>query len=285
MTVEFATGRARTRPLPKFRSFSTAWYVAAAVLAFFVFLAFFGPLFLQPASAIDPGNLLAAPSLGHPLGTDEVGRDLLSRIANAGRLTLTMGLGAMALAVILGGIWGMCAAAFGGWLDEILMRLADALIAIPVILFALVFVAALGATVPNLIVILGILMAPTTARIVRSAVLGELVADYVLGLRAVGTGTGRILFLEVLPNIRAVVLAQATLNIATAVMVEAGLSFVGLGVQPPDATWGTILKQGYSSMTRDPTYVIFPALAIIAFIASLNVLSKETQRMLNQRSF
>jgi peptide/nickel transport system permease protein len=114
--------------------------------------------------------------------------------------------------------------------------------------------------------------------------MGELVAEYVLGLRAVGAGTTRILFREVLPNIRPVLLSQATLNIAAAVMAEAGLSFVGLGVQPPVATWGTLLKQGYNVLGRDPYYVVFPSLVIIVFIASLNVLGRETQKALDART-
>lgn len=271
----------RARPRGRF---SVSWWVSSSILMFFVLFAVFAPLWLPDPDLIDATNILAPVSWDHLMGTDEIGRDLLARITMAGRLTMSMGLGAMALSILIGGVWGMVAAAFRGWADEVLMRVADALIAIPVILFALVFVAALGASVPNLVIILGLLMAPTTARIIRSAVLGELVADYVLGLRAVGATTGRILFREVLPNIRGVLLAQATLNVATAVMVEAGLSFVGLGVQPPTATWGTILKQGYSVLARDPMYAVFPALVIVTFIAALNVFSRQTQRSLISRS-
>jgi peptide/nickel transport system permease protein len=276
-----ATRVRRARPRGRF---SVSWWVSASILMFFVLFAVFAPLWLPDPDLIDAKNILAPISWDHLMGTDEIGRDLLARITMAGRLTMSMGLGAMALSILIGGVWGMVAAAFRGWADEVLMRVADALIAIPVILFALVFVAALGASVPNLVIILGLLMAPTTARIIRSAVLGELVADYVLGLRAVGATTGRILFREVLPNIRGVLLAQATLNVATAVMVEAGLSFVGLGVQPPTATWGTILKQGYSVLARDPMYAVFPALVIVTFIAALNVFSRQTQRSLISRS-
>lgn len=272
----------RRRPsLPRFSSSAYGAFAALAILLFFVV---FGPLFLPSADLIDSGNILAPPSFQHLMGTDELGRDLFARIVLAGRLTITMGLGAMALSVLLGGVWGMCAAAFRGWVDEVLMRLADAFIAIPVILFALVFVAAVGASVPNLVIILGMLMAPTTARVVRSAVLGELVSEYVVGLQAVGAGTLRILFREVLPNIRAVLLSQATLNIAVAVMAEAGLSFVGLGVQPPTATWGTLLKQGYTVLGRDPFYALFPAMMIIIFIAALNIIGRDTQRALDARS-
>lgn len=276
--IAIATRRKRRSP------FAPSWWVALAVLGVYVFFALFGPLFLPSPEAIDSANLLAPPSLQHLMGTDELGRDLFARIVQAGQLTMTMGAGAMLLSILIGAVWGMCAAAFGKVFDEILMRLADALIAIPVILFALVFVAALGASVPNLVIILGLLMAPTTARVVRSAVLGELVSEYVLGLRAVGASTSWILFREVLPNIRAVLLSQATLNVAVAVMAEAGLSFVGLGVQPPTATWGTLLKQGYNMLARDPFYAIFPALVIIVFIAALNVLGRQTQLALDARS-
>lgn len=278
-TTAIAIARKRRRS-----RFGVGWYVCLAVLALYAFYALFALFFLPSPDAINGQAVLAAPSPAHLMGTDELGRDLFARIVQAGQLTMTMGIGAMTLSILIGGIWGMVAAERGGWLDEVLMRLADALIAIPVILFALVFVAALGASVPNLIVILGVLMAPTTARIVRSAVLAELVDEYVVGLRAVGAGTSRILFREVLPNIRPVLLSQATLNIAVAVMAEAGLSFVGLGVQPPTATWGTLLKQGYSVLGRDPFYVIFPAVVIIVFIAALNILGRQTQQALGARS-
>lgn len=264
--------------------FGVVWYCALAVLAIFLFFVLFGPFFLLSPRKINADSLLQPPSWEHLAGTDELGRDLFARIVEAGQLTMSIGVGAMLLSIFLGGIWGMLAAAFGGRIDEVLMRLADALIAIPVILFALVFVAALGASVPNLVVILGVLMAPTTARVVRSAVMGELVADYVLGLRAVGAGRLRILFREVLPNLRAVVFSQATLNVAVAVMAEAGLSFLGLGVQPPTSTWGTLLKQGYNALGREPSYALFPALVIIVFVAALNMLGRETQRTLDLRS-
>lgn len=217
----------------------------------------------------------AGPSAQHWFGTDELGRDLFSRALYGGRLTILIAGGAALVAMVLGAAWGMAAAFARGFLDEVLMRLADTVMAIPQILFALVFVAAFGATPIRLALIIGILLTPTTARIVRSTVLSELQEDYYAAAIAYGAPRRRLLFSEVLPNIRGPIGVQAAINAASAVILEAALSFVGLGIQPPDASWGTLVQQGYQKMYQSLGYVLFPTLLIFVTIWMLNLLADQ----------
>jgi peptide/nickel transport system permease protein len=256
--------------------------VALGVLALLTICAVLGSVLFGSPTDIDPVNQIAAPSGAHPFGTDELGRDLLARTAVAGRISLRVGALATLLAMLVGGLWGIGAASARGFVSDVLMRVADAAMAIPVILFALIFIAALGADTVTLTLVTGLLMAPLTARVVRAAVLGELANDYVRALRAVGVPTWRIMLVEVLPNTAPALLAQTTLNLATALIVEASLSFVGLGVQPPDASWGTLLKNGYDQLFNTIWYPLFPALAIVATVGALNVVADRVQAILDR---
>lgn len=258
--------------------------IAALCIGLIVLIALAAPLVFRDVDAVDAANRLLAPSPQHPFGTDELGRDLTAKLAHAARLTLGISLGAMVVSVLLGLLWGMIAAAFGGIVDDILMRIADAVMAVPMILLALVFVAALGASPPILVLILGLIKAPLAARVIRSATLVELASDYVRGLTVVGLSRPRILFGEVLPNVFPIIAAQATLNAASAMMVEASLSFVGLGVQPPEASWGTLLKLGYGYLHEAWWYPLGPAVAIVILIASFNAVGQQLQRSLDRRS-
>ncbi|WP_216206084.1 ABC transporter permease [Amycolatopsis aidingensis] len=258
-----------------------ATVAALAVLGFLVLLAVLAPVLLAAPTEIQPRDAFAGPSPAHPFGTDELGRDLLSRAAYGGRLSLGVAAGATMIAMAVGVAWGL-AAATPRWQGEVLMRLADAALAVPIVLFALVFVAAFGSDLIAMTVVAGLLMAPLTARITRSAVLAELASEYVHALRAVGAGRVRVLFGEVLPNAAPALLAQASLNLATALMLEATLSFVGLGVQPPEASWGTLLDAGYRRLFESLWYPLLPALLIIAAIGALNVLGDQLRRALHR---
>ncbi|OZM73043.1 ABC transporter permease [Amycolatopsis antarctica] len=255
---------------------------ALAIVGLLVLLAVLAPFVLPSPTEIHAGNKFADPSFGHLFGTDELGRDLFSRVAHAGQLSLGFAAGATVIAMVLGTAWGMIAAASPGWLDEVLMRIAEAALAIPIILFALVFVAAFGSDLVAMTVVAGLLMSPLTARIARSAVLAELKSEYVHGLRAVGMPRIRVLFSEVLPNALPALLAQASLNVATSLMLEATLSFVGLGVQPPDASWGTLLKVGYDRLFESLWYPLMPVLVIVAAIGALNTVGDQLQRVLHR---
>lgn len=256
--------------------------IAIGVMSLLALAALFAPLIFMSPREISAADRLAGPSLDHLLGTDELGRDLLSRVANAGRVTLGIGAFSTLVAMVGGTIWGFVAGLRRGIIDEVLMRIVDAAMAIPLILFALIFIAALGSDRATLGLVIGLLMIPLTARVARSAVLTELAMDYYRALVAVGVPRRRILFAELLPNAAPALLAQASLNLATAIMVEASLSFLGLGVQPPDASWGTLLLQGYGRLFDSVWYPIIPALVIIAAVASLNTIGDRLQHLLGR---
>lgn len=249
--------------------------ISATVLGLIVLASVLAPIVAPYDPSAQSPDRLIGPSGAHLLGTDELGRDLLSRILFGGQLTIFIALGATVLAMLLGLIWGMAAAFLGGWLDELLMRLADTVMAIPQILFALVFVSAFGADPVKLAVIVGILLTPTTARLVRSSVLSELKEDYFTAAVAFGASRPRLVLTEVLPNVRGAIVVQAAINAANAILLEASLSFVGLGIAPPEATWGTLVQQGYQKMYQSIGYVIFPALFIFITIWLLNVLADQ----------
>lgn len=256
--------------------------IAAAVTALLVFGAVAAPV-VAPYSptAGDYTHLFAPPSWSHLFGTDELGRDLFTRVLYGGRTSLEIALFATLIAMVIGTLWGFVAAFHEGWIGEILMRVADATMAMPVILLGLVLVAAFGASTLSLVFILGVLFSPATARLARSAILAELKSEYYLAAVAVGARSRRIMLGELFPNTLPVLLARATLVAADAIFVEASLSFVGLGVQPPSASWGTLLEQGYTNLYRSYWYSIFPGVIILVAVLALNVLGDNLQRVLD----
>lgn len=269
-TVSLALrARARRRRLP------VASWISIGVLALIVLMSVLAPLVAPYDPAQQSPDRFATPSAAHLFGTDELGRDLFSRVLYGGQLTIFIAGGATLVAMVLGIAWGMAAAFTRGIVDEILMRLADTVMAIPQILFALVFISAFGADPVKLAVIVGILLTPTTARLVRSAVISELQEDYFTAAVAFGSKRSRLLFSEVLPNARGPIVVQAAINAANAILLEASMSFVGLGIAPPEATWGTLVQQGYQKMYQSIGYVLFPALFIFVTIWLLNVLADQ----------
>jgi peptide/nickel transport system permease protein len=256
--------------------------IAAAVFAIIVFcVVFAGVVAPYSPNEFDYTNLYATPSWAHPFGTDELGRDLLSRVMYGGRTTLEIAAFAVLLAMTGGAIWGFTAAYLRGWVDELLMRVADLTLGMPVILLGLVLVAAFGSSTASLVLILGILFMPATARLARAALLSELETDYYLAAISVGTPPWLIMLRELLPNTAPVLIARASLVAAEAIFVEASLSFVGLGVQPPAASWGTLLQKGYSNLYQSYWYPVFPGIVILVAVLSLNTLGDHLQRVLD----
>lgn len=234
-------------------------------------------------NAIGVGDPFAGPSSKHWFGTDDLGRDLLSRILYGGRITILIAMTATIIALIIGTLWGVTAGVRRGWLDEFLMRTADATMAIPQILFALVCISAVGASVFSLPIVVGILLSPTTARMARSAVVTELASDYVVAATASGLKRSRLILSEVMPNIAPQLLVQLSINAAAAVMLEATLSFIGLGIQPPNASWGTLMLQGYAKIWNTYWFVFFPALAVTVTILAFNAYGERIRVSLDSR--
>ncbi len=269
-TLTLALRSARPR-----RRVAVASWIPLGLLALIVLACVLAPVIAPFDPSAQSPDRFAGPSAAHLFGTDELGRDLFSRVLYGGQLTIFIAGGATLVAMVLGIAWGMAAAFGRGWIDEVLMRLADTVMAIPQILFALVFISAFGADPVKLAVIIGILLTPTTARLVRSSVLSELQEDYFTAAVAFGSKRSRLLFAEVLPNARGPIVVQAAINAANAILLEASMSFVGLGIAPPEATWGTLVQQGYQKMYQSIGYVLFPALFIFVTIWLLNVLADQ----------
>ena len=258
---------------------------AAALMIVLVGAVLLAPL-IAPTTpdAIDPSHPFAPPSLAHLFGTDELGRDMFTRMLYGGRYTLGIAVSATVIAMALGVVWGFVAAQAGGWLDEVLMRFVDVLMAVPVVLFGLILVAAFGTSATALALIIGMLLTSATARIARAAVLTELRSDYCLAAVAAGVPKSRLLFGELLPNAAPALIARASLVMADAVMIEASLSFLGLGISPPAASWGSLLQQGYNNIFSSLSYVAFPGLVIFVAIWVFNTLGERMQTILDPRS-
>ncbi|MEI6477089.1 MAG: ABC transporter permease [Actinomycetes bacterium] len=262
------------------KKFSPSGFIVLAIMAITLAAPILSP---YDPYAIGVGEPFVGPGWKHLMGTDDLGRDLLSRVLYGGRITVFIALAATIIALIIGTLWGMIAGVQRGWVDEILMRTADATMAIPQILFALVCVAAVGASVVSLPIVVGILLSPTTARMARTAVVVELASDYVVAAKATGLKKSRLIMTEVLPNIAPQLLVQLSINAASAVMIEASLSFIGLGIQPPNASWGTLMLQGYGKLWNTYWFVLFPALVVTATILAFNSYGERIRVSLDSR--
>jgi len=226
----------------------------------------------EDAIKFDTVHRLETPSKTNPLGLDEFGRDILARIVHGSRLSLQVGIVAVGIALLIGGSLGAIAGYYGGVLDNVIMRAMDIFLAIPSLMMALVIVAALGPSIFNLMISIGLSVVPNYARIVRSAVLSVKDQEFIEAARAVGSPNGYIILQEVLPNCMAPIIVQVTLNVATAILSTSSLSFIGVGIQPPTPEWGNMLNGGRPFLRDAPHLCIFPGLAIVITILSLNLL-------------
>lgn len=254
--------------------------VAATVVA----VALFAPL-LSPYGMNEMNFLaiLQGPSSEHWLGTDELGRDLLSRLMHGARASLGVGVGSALLACLLGTTIGLLAGLRGGRLDTVLMRVMDVFFAFPAILLALTLVIVLGTDLRNIVIALGVIYMPQFARVTRSATLSVKEEQYVEAASALGNSGTRVAVRHVLPNILSPVVVQITVTIAYAMLAEAGLSFVGLGIQPPEPSWGAMLNTGKTYLEQHPHLTIFPGGCIMLAVFGFNFLGDGLRDLLDPR--
>ncbi|WP_235680275.1 oligopeptide ABC transporter permease [Paenibacillus albicereus] len=238
----------------------------------------------DPAAVTD--SFGEGPSLRHWLGTDPIGRDMLSRLIYAARVSLAAGLGAMAIAAAVGTLLGLIAGYAGGWIDGVIMRITDIFMAFPYLMLILVVASLIGPGLTNIILILGLLGWPAVARLVRGNVLAIKQADYVTAAVALGLSRTRILLRHILPNTVAPILIYATSGVAGAILDEAALSFLGLGVQPPDASWGNMLAsaQSLTVLTSQPWLWVPPGVAIIVTVLAVNFVGDALRDALDPRN-
>lgn len=245
-----------------------------------------GP-FISPYSDLEmiPSDALQGPSFNHLLGTDRFGRDQLSRIIVGTRTSILVSFGSTLFAMVLGTLIGLVAGYYGGLLDNVIMRLLDVVFAFPSFLLALAMVAAFGPGVSHLLVIIGIIFGARFARVVRGSVLSVKEKEYIEGARSVGASNLQIMSRFVLPNIVSPIIVQATFYLSTAIMIEAGLSFLGLGTQPPTPSWGLMLNESRTFMEIVPWLPVFPGLAIVFSVLAFNFMGDALRDALDPRLF
>lgn len=217
-------------------------------------------------------EVLQHPNAKHLLGTDEFGRDVLSRLIYGARVSLQVGLVSVSIALVLGGALGAIAGYYGGWLDNLLMRLMDVQLAIPSTLLAIAIAAALGPGLFNLMIAVGISSVPRFSRLLRASVLSVKEMEFIEAARAMGASDFRIILLHILPNCCAPLIVQATLSVAGAILSSAALSFIGLGIQPPFSEWGGMLSSARGYLRGSAYLSMFPGIAIVVTIIALNFL-------------
>lgn len=284
---EARTGSASTRPSRTL--WSDAWrrlkknklaIIAAVWIIFIVLVALTADLWvpktLGSPTTIDSASMKEMsrlpPSFEHPFGTDTLGRDVLCRVIYGARISLAVGVLATAISTVLGLIAGALAAYNGGWWDTIIMRTADVFLAFPYTLFVIAMLAVIGPGIQNVFIAIGILGWPSIARVFRSAILSVKENDYVDAARAMGASNARIIIRHIFPNSVASVVVYATMNIGGAILTESALSFLGMGVVPPDPSWGIMIQDGQTYLATEPWLMIMPGIAILTTVLAFTLL-------------
>jgi peptide/nickel transport system permease protein len=283
----------------RFRRHKMAIFGAVTLLLLFLY-SFGGALFISEAVAnrTETGSRLSPPSSEHLFGTDTVGRDILARTIYGGQISLMIGLTAVMIELFAGIMVGAISGYYGGWIDSVLMRITEAILNIPQIFLLLVMAKFFAGRIPNInlfgrtmsgsvvviIIIIGLTSWPYLARIVRAEFLSIKENDFILAARATGTSSTQIIFRHILPNSIAPIVVSATLGVANAILSEAYISFLGLGVQPPTATWGNMLEGAYNYIESAPWLWIFPGILILFTVLSINFLGDGLRDALDPRS-
>lgn len=260
--------------------------IGLIVFILLVLVAIIAPMIYDYDTDIVTQNLrdrLAQPSSEHLLGTDAFGRDMLARILYGTRVSLMIGFTVVGASLVIGGFIGAIAGYFGGILDNVLMRIMDVFLAIPQILLAIAVVAALGPGIMNLIIALTISMIPAYARLLRSLILPLKDAEYVEAAKASGTSTWKIIFGHLLPNAMGPLIVNSTLAVGKTIVAAAGMSFLGLGIAPPNPEWGAMLSEGKEYIRYAPNLVLYPGMAIMLSVLSLNLLGDGLNDALDPR--
>ncbi len=235
------------------------------------FITSYDPLIQNLSDRLLPPMWYESGSFAHILGTDDFGRDLLSRVIYGARISLVIGIISVGIALFFGTLMGAFAGYYGGMVDIIIMRIVDIMLSIPAILLAIVIVAILGPDLFNAMIAIGIVAIPTFARITRGSVLAEKNKEYVVASRINGSGSIRLIFLVILPNCATPIIVQATMGFASAVLEAAGLSFLGLGAQPPTPEWGAMLADSLQFITTASWMIIYPGIAIFLTVMGFNL--------------
>ncbi len=262
-----------------------------AMLGLAVFLviaaaALTAPLYINYEEQVvrqDISSRLLPPSGEHPLGTDSLGRDMLARLIYGARISITIGLVTAISALTIGGLIGAVAGFYGGRLDNIIMRIMDIFLSMPSILLAIAVIAALGSGIVNIMISVAISYIPIYARVIRSSVLSIRSREYIESARAIGTGDLRIICKHIIPNAIGPVIVQATLGVGEIIISAAGLSFLGLGIEPPLPEWGKMLSEGEEVIRTMPSQVVYPGLCIMITVLSLNLLGDGLRDALDPR--
>ncbi len=282
VVAEPAAPARRSRVWAKLRASPTA-LVGAVLVAAFALIALAAPLTGLDPAATDWGAIRKPPSAAHPLGTDELGRDVLARMVWGARASLLAGVVSVAMAVAVGAPLGVLAGWARGWTDAAVSRATEALLACPFLILAIAFAAFLGPSLTNAMIAIGLSAAPVFIRIARAETMRVAAEDYVESARAAGVGQAAILWRTVAPNIAPPLLVQATLTVATAIIAEASLSFLGLGQQPPAPSWGSMLNVAKGFLEQAPWMALWPGAAIFAVVLGFNMLGDGLRDALDPR--
>ncbi|MHB8062233.1 MAG: nickel transporter permease [Ruminiclostridium sp.] len=264
---------------------NTAAVVGLCIIVFLLLVAILGSVIMPyDPNLSDMTKSFLQPNAQHWFGTDQLGRDIFSRIIAGTRISLTVGLSAVAIALTIGVVLGSIAGYFGGKLDTIIMRIMDMMLSIPSILLAIAFMAALGKGIDKAVIAIGLVSIPEYARIVRGSILSVKENDYVQAARVIGSKHSRIIFKHILPNVLSSIVVRATLGISTAVLDTSALGFLGLGVQPPAAEWGDMLGRARGFIFSSPYTLIFPGIAITITVLAFNLLGDGLRDALDPKS-